>query len=789
VHRNFALDIPAYGVVGSSWATSFARLYLMLVLVVAVLMLDRKHRYGLVAVSRRIEWQHLRKLFLLGAPAGASIFVEIAIFALVTALCATFGRLSLAGHEVALQCASTTFMVPFAISAATSVRVGHAIGRMKTGAATAANVIAAGWSGIAAGAGFMLCASAVLLAFPRPIAHIFTPDPGIIAAAVPLLAIAAGFQFFDGIQINAAGALRGAGDTATSFYTQVVCYWIVGMPLGLESVRDAVGAIIDFRFAFVNQPGARLLSTSKEELQGRLLCENYPVNRTDGFFERYKHVVETGESLAEEFPINADRINASWLSYQVVRLEDGVAITTTDISAFKANERRLLHIAQHDALTGLAGRRVFEERLETSLRQARSGGRTVGVMVLDCDNFKRVNDLMGHHAGDALLIQFAARLKACAGGNDTVARVGGDEFMVVLDDLRAPAEATTIATQVLARLQEPMVVEGHSVAMTASIGVCVYPGDLECATTQAGGDCAAALLRNADAAMYRAKAEGRNRVKTFTSEMANSLARRRQVDTQMQQAIQAEELSLVYQPRVDLLTGLVTGVEALLRWRNPELGLVMPGEFIPLAEDNGMIVPIGRWVVDQACREMQQLALTMGRLVPFAVNVSPRQFQQETLAQEIVEALATHRIDPRALELEITESLLLQESPRFRANIDEVRAQGISIAIDDFGTGYSSMSYLTRLQVDRIKIDQSFVRRLNQDEQNEAICKAIVGLGKALNIAVVAEGVETVQHRDQLRGLGCDEAQGHFYARPVTLLDLPQTLRAIEFGELSYAAA
>ncbi len=227
------IAIPAYGVVGSSWATSFARLYLMLVLAVAVWYLDRKHSYGLRSVSRKIELQHLRELVLLGAPVGGSIFVEIAIFALATALIATFGRLPLAGHEVALQCASTTFMVPFAISAATSVRVGHAIGRMKTGAATAANVIAAGWSGIAAGAGFMLCASALFLALPHQIAHLFTPDPAIIAAAVPLLAIAAGFQFFDGVQINAAGALRGLGDTATSFYTQVFSYWVLGMPLGL----------------------------------------------------------------------------------------------------------------------------------------------------------------------------------------------------------------------------------------------------------------------------------------------------------------------------------------------------------------------------------------------------------------------------------------------------------------------------------------------------------------------------------------------------------------------------
>jgi MATE family multidrug resistance protein len=242
------LAIPAFGVTGSSWSTSFARLYLMGVLVFAVWRADRNHHYGLLIglrqkVSRRIEYQHLRRLFVLGAPAGASIFVEIAIFALVTALIATFGRLSLAGHEVALQCASTTFMVPFAISAATSVRVGHAIGRLRIGLGTAANVIAAGWSGVGTGAAFMLCASVLLLTIPRHIARLFTPDPGVIAAAIPLLLIAAGFQFFDGVQITATGALRGAGNTHAPFITQLIAYWGIGMPLGiLLGFHEKLGA-------------------------------------------------------------------------------------------------------------------------------------------------------------------------------------------------------------------------------------------------------------------------------------------------------------------------------------------------------------------------------------------------------------------------------------------------------------------------------------------------------------------------------------------------------------------
>jgi EAL domain-containing protein (putative c-di-GMP-specific phosphodiesterase class I) len=297
------------------------------------------------------------------------------------------------------------------------------------------------------------------------------------------------------------------------------------------------------------------------------------------------------------------------------------------------------------------------------------------------------------------------------------------------------------------------------------------------------------LLKNADAAMYRAKAEGRNRVQAFTREMAHSLARRRQVEKALQQALPGEELELRYQPRVDLRTGLVSGVEALLRWRSEPLGWVMPGEFIPIAEENGLIVPIGLWVLNQACREMHALSGAMGHKVQLAVNLSPRQFQQPELAEEIAEVLERHGIDPEWLELEITESLLLHESPTSRANFEGLRALGVSLAIDDFGTGYSSMSYLTRFHVERLKIDQSFVRRMSQDGESEAICKAIVCLGSALGITVVAEGVETNRQRDLLSGLGCDEVQGNLYSLPVPLFDLPDMLRSIEQSGINWAAA
>jgi diguanylate cyclase (GGDEF)-like protein len=553
----------------------------------------------------------------------------------------------------------------------------------------------------------------------------------------------------------------------------------------LESVRDAAGEITDFRFGFVNVNGARLLSSTPQALAGQLLCENYPVSRSDVFFEQYKRVVETGQSLEAEFEIHAEKINATWLKHLVVKLDDGVAITTTDIAERKEKELRLTYVAQHDALTGLASRTLFEERLVSALEQAGRQGCAVGLLMVDCDNFKRVNDLMGHQVGDALLVEVAARLEGLVSPADTVARMGGDEFMVVLSGLgrqpevSAEQEGLAIAQRMLAAMQEPMLVNGHAVSAAVSIGLCVH-GSTQAAGTPVDANCAAALFKNTDAAMYRAKAEGRNRVQLFTLEMASSLARRRLLESALENALALEEFRLVYQPRVDLRTGTVTGVEALLRWHSGELGLVMPAEFIPMAEENGLIVPIGRWVLEQACLEMHELGLVMGRTVPVAVNVSPRQFQQEALSAEIAVALKRCGMEPSALEVEITEGLLLHESSTSLANLDEVRAMGVSIAIDDFGTGYSSMSYLTRFHVERIKIDQSFVRTMNHHAESDAVCKAIVGLAKALNICIVAEGVENGRQRDLLRALGCDEAQGNLYAEPVPLCDLPEVLRAIE---------
>jgi diguanylate cyclase (GGDEF)-like protein len=548
----------------------------------------------------------------------------------------------------------------------------------------------------------------------------------------------------------------------------------------LESVRDAAGEIVDFRFAYLNTNGARLLSSTPQELQGQLLCERYPVNRTDGFFERYKRVVETGESVKAEFQIDAKDIHANWMTHQVVKLEDGVAITACDITDAKQKELLMIYLAQHDSLTGLARRGLFDERLDDALRRAPKLGHSVAVVVVDCDHFKRVNDLRGHQAGDVLLTELAMRLQAGIGEGDTVARMGGDEFLIVLDNLADPQHALRLTAGLLQSIQRPMTIAGHELQVTASIGVSLYPRD---------GATATELLKNADAAMYRAKAEGRNRVQAFTPQLASSLARRRELEAALHTALADDEFALVYQPRVDLATGLVIGVEALLRWHSRQLGLVMPAEFIPIVEDNGLIVPIGLWVIDTACRELQQLGRDLGRELSLAVNVSPRQLQEDTLAADIQATLLRQQFPARSLEIEITENLLLRESSQALEAVESIRALGVAIAIDDFGTGYSSMSYLMRFRVERLKIDQSFVRRMTSDADSGAICKAIIGLAKALNIAVVAEGVESAWHRDLLCGLGCEEAQGHFYSQPVPLEELSAAIERIQQLEMRLFAA
>jgi diguanylate cyclase (GGDEF)-like protein/PAS domain S-box-containing protein len=681
----------------------------------------------------------------------------------------------------------------------------------------------------------------------------------------------------------------------------------------LEAVRDGVGNILDFRFVFANRCGAALLGTTRDALRGRVLSSLYGRDGGPGRFADYKLVVETGEPSTQEFPSQVEAIRGTWLHEQVVRLDDGVALTVSDITERKESELKLAraavftqsiiasspfativtnleglivsinpaaermlwyakddlvdketplilleaqqvasraqalseelrmpveagigvltakpmqglveeaewkfirrdgsqfdaqltvsaltdpdgivvgliliayditerkrtedyisHLAHHDALTGLPTRTLFHDRLSVALARALRNRRKVALLMVDLDNFKRVNDLLGHHVGDELLVQVAKRLQGSVRAYDTVARMGGDEFVVLLDDLHHVSQAEAIAEKLVICLQAPVTLGAQTLTPAASIGLCVYPDN---------GEGADALLKNADAAMYHVKGDGRNGYQRFTDDMASASTRKRQLEAGLDQAMALNELELVYQPQISLKTGKVTGVEALLRWRSGKLGMVGPGDFIPLAEESGLIIPIGEWVLRTACREGRRLQIEMGRPLTIAVNISPRQFQQDGLPRAIRATLAECGLDADSLELEITENLLVSDSPKAMAILEKVRSLGVRVAIDDFGTGFSSMSYIMRFRVDRLKIDQSFVRDMTSDADSNAVTAAVIALASGLNITVVAEGVETAAHRDLLHSKGCDEAQGYFYSAPVGIDLIAEIIRTVE---------
>jgi diguanylate cyclase (GGDEF)-like protein/PAS domain S-box-containing protein len=458
----------------------------------------------------------------------------------------------------------------------------------------------------------------------------------------------------------------------------------------------------------------------------------------------------------------------------------GYILIAYDITERKRAQEFIVHMANHDALTGLPTRSLFRDRLDVALAHALRYERKVAVLMVDLDHFKRVNDLMGHHVGDELLAEVANRLKQCVRASDTVARMGGDEFTILLDELGCVEDAEMVAEKIMRELAEPVSIGSHRLSPTASIGISVYPDNSQTAET---------LLINADAAMYEAKAEGRNGRQTFTRELESVSLRRRQVEDGLGYALALNELELAYQPQICLETGMVTGVEALLRWRSGKLGPVGPNEFISIAEETGIIVPLGEWVLRTACREGKQLQRQLGRELTIAVNISPRQFQQSNLPQVIDKILAECELDPASLELEITENILIGDMPKPIAILEEIRSLGVRVSIDDFGTGFSSMSYILRFRVNRLKIDQSFIREMTLDEHSYAVTKAVIGLAKGLHIDVVAEGVETAVQRDMLLQEGCEEAQGYFYSKPVPMETIVEVIAAIESSNSRMAAS
>ena len=460
-----------------------------------------------------------------------------------------------------------------------------------------------------------------------------------------------------------------------------------------------------------------------------------------------------------------------WMNISAIRNSVGEAVhyvaVFSDISLVKENEERLHRLAHYDVLTGLPNRVLIMDRLRQALIQARRGGGLVGMLFLDLDRFKLINDNLGHKAGDLLLKGVATRLQAVVREQDTVGRLGGDEFTIILPELHSPAGAANVAAKIIDSLAAPLPVEGHDLYVTASIGIAIYP------TT---GESPDVLIKNADIAMYQAKGQGRNNYQFYRRGHEDQSRDIFELEHGLRQALDRGEMRLVYQPEVDIGSGRIVAVEALLRWTHPQRGEIPPADFIPVAEDTGLIDPIGEWVLRQACaqnRAWQDQGLPPVRI---AVNLSVRQLRHKRFAEKVAEILAETGLAADWLEVELTESMVMQYAKETIGILWQLKSMGVRLSVDDFGTGYSSLSYLKRLPVDTLKIDRSFVERIDTDANDQAISKAIIALAGSLHLRVVAEGVETESQYCYLRDHGCDEAQGYLFSYPVESEELARLL-------------
>ncbi|MEQ8290517.1 MAG: EAL domain-containing protein [Gammaproteobacteria bacterium] len=432
----------------------------------------------------------------------------------------------------------------------------------------------------------------------------------------------------------------------------------------------------------------------------------------------------------------------------------------------KKIEKGLQFLAQYDSLTGLANRMLFRERLNRAMIRADRHKKIVALIFIDLDRFKNINDSMGHDVGDQLLVEIATRLRQCTREGDTIARLGGDEFTIILEDISQISDASLVANKILDAMLEPVNINGFEIFATPSMGITLYP--IDDSNTKD-------LLRNADAAMYKAKEDGRNCYRFYTSDMNRDLEDRIVLENYLRHAIENHEFELHYQPKFNIQNNALIGAEALLRWHSPRHGMVSPAIFIPLAEETGLIHPITEWVVKEACQQNSSWQLKGYPPIRMAINLSPKQFKRPNIARTIFNKIVFADLSPRYIELEITESALMEDVNKSNEILKELKKWGIQISIDDFGTGYSSLSYLKKFPIDTLKIDQSFVRDILEDKDDAAIVSAIIAMANSLRLNVIAEGVETGEQLNFLAAEGCNEVQGYFLGRPIPASEFEAT--------------
>ena len=530
--------------------------------------------------------------------------------------------------------------------------------------------------------------------------------------------------------------------------------------LDLISVLAEDGTILYQSLALKN-----LLGYDPAETLGHNVFELVHREDVDAARAAFRRIIETGQ-FREPVEFRICHRDGQWRTFESLGTNcvanphiRGVVFNSRDVTDRKAIQQRIQHLAYHDNLTGLPNRGLLQDRLAHSIARAERGNRKVAVLFIDLDNFKNINDTLGHDVGDELLRQVAKRLAECVRAGDTIARQGGDEFIVLLDNLEDGRGASVVAQKILNSLRAPFGLGGTEQHVSGSVGIAVYPED---------GRDAQTLMKNADTAMFHGKGIGKNTYQYFTAQMNIAVKRRMTLESALRRAVMQKSFVLHYQPQVNLETGEIIAVESLVRWKTEDSGTVMPGDFIPLAEETGLINEIGEWVLREACRqnkEWQDRGLPPRRM---AVNLSARQFADKAFLDTVVRVLQDTGLDPRWLELEITESQVMRQTEGMILLLNRLSEMGIHLAIDDFGTGYSSLSYLKRLPIQKLKIDQSFIRDITVDPNDAAIVVAIINMAKSLDLDTIAEGVETAGQLALLRAKGCRVGQGFYFSAPIT---------------------